>query len=311
MSIIAECPGWLQVFSDGTIKRFSPDISNTSAEFVNGCKSKDVVIDPSKPITARIFVPDVGNSSTPLPLMVYHHGGGFCIGSTTWRGYHEFLTGLSITSKSIIVSVDYRLAPENRLPVAYDDCCGSLEWLAHNVGKEPWLEFADMSRVFLAGDSAGANICHNLALRAVQSNVQSKITLKGIVSIHPYFGSEKRIQSELADGAEEGVRMNDMFWWLSLPVGAGRDFHGCNYETAWPPEKVWPENFPAVLVCIAGKDLLKERGLLYEEFLRKKGVKEVEMILAEDEEHVYHVFAPFSEATKELQNKMAGFMARV
>ncbi|KAI4337324.1 hypothetical protein L6164_015755 [Bauhinia variegata] len=306
MPIIAEYPGFLQVYSDGSVKRFNPEIAPASAESSNGYKSKDVIIDPSKPITGRLFLPDSPNSLMQLPVLVYFHGGGFCIGSTTWLGYHHFLGNFSVTSQSIVLSVDYRLAPEHRLPTAYEDCYTSLEWFIHQAKTEPWLQQADLSRVFLSGDSAGGNIVHHVAVKAIR-NKACPLKIKGLLLIHPYFGSEERTEKEMGDGAAGDVKMNDMFWRLSIPEGANRDYFGCNFEKAELSAIEWSE-FPPVAVYVAGLDFLKERGMMYAEFVQKKGAKEAKLVEAEGEQHIYHVFYPDSEATHLLQRQMSQFM---
>lgn len=276
MSLIAEAPNFLKLYSDGSVKRFDPEIVPASLESTKGYKSKDVIIDSSKPITGRIFLPDYPTSSKKLPLLVYFHGGGFCIGSTTWLGYHNFLGDFSVTSQSIILSVDYRLAPEHRLPIAYEDCYTSLEWLGDQVSCEPLLQQIDLTRVFLSGDSAGGNIAHHVAVKAIQNN-ECPLKIKGLMLIHPYFGSEKRTKNEMADESIKDVAMNDMFWRLSIPEGLNRDYFGCNFEKTDLSTSVWSK-FPAIGVYVAGKDFLKERGVRYAEFLKKKGVKEVELV---------------------------------
>lgn len=317
MSIVAEAPGYLQVFSDGSVKRFEPEIASVSEEEskIYGYKSKDVTIDPSKPITGRIFLPTNPKSSNtgPLPILVYFHGGGFCIGSTKWLGYHHFLGTFSVISQSIVVSIDYRLAPENKLPIAYEDCYSSLEWLSHQVSSEPWLKNADLSHVFLSGDSAGGNIAHNVALKFIQKNdevINQVMKIKGLLLIHPYFGSEKRSEQEISEGNEQVVKTNDMFWRLSIPEGLNRDYHGCNFEKSAEQvlESQWKE-FPDVIVFVAGLDFLKERGVMYAKFMeRNKNVKVVKLVEAEKESHVFHVFYPESEATRLLQTQMTHFI---
>ncbi|GKU87253.1 hypothetical protein SLEP1_g1688 [Rubroshorea leprosula] len=307
MSVIAEAPGYLQVFSDGSVKRFTPEIVFASPEpSPGGFKSKDVIIDPSKPITGRIFLPHSTDSGNLLPVMVYFHGGGFCIGSTTWLGYHCFLGGFSVASQSIVLSIDYRLAPENRLPIAYEDCYSSLEWLSHQVGNESFLREADLSRVFLSGDSAGGNIVHQVAIKAMRDRAL-RLKIKRLLPIHPYFGSEERTEREKADQAASDVASNDMFWRLSIPEGFNRDYYGCNFEIQKVSEAEWKE-FPAVEVYVAGQDFLKERGVMYAGFLKRKGVKKVKLVEAEGESHVFHVFYPESEATLLLQQQMSEFM---
>ncbi|XP_045822264.1 probable carboxylesterase 2 [Trifolium pratense] len=309
MSLIAEAPEFLQVFSDGTVKRFNPEISPPSLDSSKKYKSKDIIIDSSKPITGRIFIPNNIPPKKHLPLLVYFHGGGFCIGSTTWLGYHTFLGDFSVATQSIVVSVDYRLAPEHRLPTAYVDCYSSLEWIYENVKIEPFLRHADLSNVFLSGDSAGGNISHYVAVKAVQNNGFCPVKIKGVMLIHPYFGSEKRTEKEMEEEGFEEVRMNDMFWKLSLPEDSNRDFYGCNFEKDEVSESIWLK-FPAIEVYVAGKDFLKERGVMYAEFVKKKGVRVVKVVEAEEEKHVFHVFYPESDATRLLQNQMSQFMKR-
>lgn len=344
MSIVDEAPGYIQVFSDGTVKRFSPEIADASAESTDGFKSKDVVIDPSKPITGRIYVPDLSPELEQvelLPVLLYFHGGGFCVGSTSWLGYHLFLGSLSVQSKSVVVSVDYRLAPENKLPIAYEDCYAALEWIRKNQKADPCLERADLSCVFLSGDSAGGNIVHQVhsfipanifiiiqeflhycpssfqlyyTLQVAKKSLRDgncAVKIKGIMPIHPYFGSEKRTELEMAEGSSGiSVAMNDMFWRLSLPEGASRDFYGCNFENDRELSVGEWLSFPAAMVFVAGMDFLKERGVMYAEFLRRKGVQWVEVVEAEGEGHVFHVFHPDSEPTRLLQKQMSEFIHR-
>ncbi|KAI4376308.1 hypothetical protein MLD38_014088 [Melastoma candidum] len=263
MSIIEEAPGYLQVLSDGSVLRFQQQVIAASTESESGCISKDVTVEAPKNVTARIFLPVVSAmlSNRLLPVLVYFHGGGFCIGSTAWLGYHQFLGDLCVKSRCIVLSVDY---------------------------------------------SAGANISHHVALKALRSPI-SLVTIRGVLLIHPYFGSERRTQKESANETSMEVLMNDMFWRLSIPEGLNRDYYGCNYETMIVSDEEW-ERFPEVVVHVAGLDFLKERGVLYSEFMKKRGVKWVNLIEAAGEQHVYHVFYPESAATRLLQQQMSDFI---
>ncbi|XP_023750063.1 probable carboxylesterase 6 [Lactuca sativa] len=296
---------FIKAYSDGTIERFIPETSPASLDLYDGYKCKDVTIDPSKPITARLFIPTAAVMPPSLPIVVYFHGGGFAIGSTTWLGYHHFLGDLSAATKSIVLSVDYRLAPENRLPIAYEDSYASLVWLYKQKPSDSWLQDADLSRVFLSGDSAGGNIAHQVAIRAIR-DTQCPVRVSGILSIHPYFGSEKRTELETKVESADDVKSNDMFWSLSVPKGSNRDYDGCNLEKMVVSMSEW-NRFPDVLVFVAEFDFLKERGVEYAEFLKGKGVK-VELIETKDEKHVFHVFRPDSEETKLLQSQMNEFI---
>lgn len=320
MSLIFEFPGGFQLFSDGSYKHLDHEVitasSSSTETSCDGYKFKDVIIDSLKPITARMFLPDVPESVVhqQLPLLVHFHGGAFCFGTTTWTVYHTFLGNLSVLSKAIIFSVDYRLAPDHKLPVAFDDCYASLEWLITSKNRgggdssdQQWLQRADLSRVFLLGDSAGANIVHQVATRAIQDEAFN-VQIKGLLSIHPLFGSENKNESEMADdGPASFSAAIDMLWKLSLPDGENHDYYGCNFESKQLSANEWNQ-FPEILVFVAGMNVYKERGVKYAEFLQENGVPKVKLIEAKDEEHVFFLFNPESEATRLIQKQITDFI---
>ncbi|KAJ6817345.1 gibberellin receptor GID1L2 [Iris pallida] len=311
-SVVAGIPGFFEILSDGSVKRFPVPAIPTSPDFANGFKSKDIVIDADKPITARIFVPDTGDHRGPLPVVLHFHGGGFCVGSTTSRGFHYFLAGLCVKSQALIVSVDYRLAPEHKIPAAYEDGYSSLLWLIGSSASavEPWLERADLSRVFLSGESAGANIVHHVALRLARDRMLPGVRIKGLVMAHPFFGGEERTESELAETARGWMVLSDATWRVCLPEGADRDHWACNFDKG--DGIVAAGDWPAAIVFVAGKDVLMERGLMYAEFLKKRkllvGLDEVEVVVAQEQDHGFHCLDPHSQDSHLLTTQMAYFI---
>jgi len=103
------------------------------------------------------------------------------------------------------------------------------------------------------------------------------------------------------------VRMNDMFWKLSIPEGFNRDSFGCNFEMVELSKDEWGR-FPNVVVFVAELDFLMERGVMYAEYMKSKEVKNVKLIETKEENHVFHVYHPHSEATSLLQRQMAEFI---
>lgn len=103
----------------------------------------------SEPVPVRIYrpVPDAD-----APAVVYYHGGGFVVGDL--EAYHGFCTELAVQSECVIVSVDYRLAPEHPFPAAIDDCLAAFEWVHANAARLG----IDRARLAVAGDSAGGNL---------------------------------------------------------------------------------------------------------------------------------------------------------
>jgi acetyl esterase len=110
------------------------------------------------PMRVRIYRPD--NDGNPLPVFLFIHGGGFVIGSIESRDPQCRL--IARDTPCIVVSVDYRLAPEHPYPAAPEDCWAALEWLhanADTLGGDP-------ERIAVGGESAGGNLAAGLALRA-------------------------------------------------------------------------------------------------------------------------------------------------
>src|SRR5579862_8892740 len=113
-------------------------------------KTVDRAIDgPKGQIPIRIYDP---GSASPSPGIVFFHGGGFVIGSIDT---HDGLCRrVANYSGCRVVSVDYRLAPEHKFPVPLEDCVASTRWAAAHGA-----EFGiDPARLFVAGESAGANL---------------------------------------------------------------------------------------------------------------------------------------------------------
>jgi len=112
---------------------------------------------PAGAIPVRIYRPQ---ASGVHPVVVYIHGGGFTIGSI---GSHDPLCQqIAAGVPAVVVSVDYRLAPEHKFPAAVDDCWAAVQWVAAHgadLGGDP-------SRLAVAGDSAGGNLAAVCAIRA-------------------------------------------------------------------------------------------------------------------------------------------------
>lgn len=125
-------------------------------------KVKDVTI-PGKgvEVPARVYWPEGADATqSPLPLIVYFHGGGFTTGSVDI--FDHLTRSLSNAAHAIVVSVDYRLAPAHPYPAALDDCYAALEWGAQNarsLGGDP-------AKLAVGGDSAGGNLAAVMALKA-------------------------------------------------------------------------------------------------------------------------------------------------
>ncbi|GMI74549.1 carboxyesterase 13 [Hibiscus trionum] len=289
-----------QVYKDGRIERFrQTETVPPCDDSQSGVRSKDTPV--SNLTTARIFIPETADPTAKTPLLIYIHGGAFCIGSPFSPIYHNYLTSLVNKANVIAVSVEYRKAPEHNLPIAYDYAWTALKWVASHAksdGPEPWLnERADFDRVFLAGDSAGANIAHNMITKLASTATADDLTgLKfvGLLLLNPYFMSHER--DELIE--------------FIFPTSNGSNDPRLNPGCAID-ELAAGLVCKRVLVCISEKDFLRERGVAYYEAVEKSGwTGDIEMVEIQGEGHVFFLLKPDCEKALDLMNRVSSFLNR-
>ncbi|WCJ36563.1 alpha/beta-Hydrolases superfamily protein [Euphorbia peplus] len=215
----------------------SPDPNSSSSPVL----TKDIPINTTKKTWLRIYLPRhlFDSSSTAaehegrLPLLVYYHGGGFVFTTADSNVNHDFCVFMSQRIEAVIVSVEYRRAPEHRLPAAYEDAFEALEFIKSS--EDDWLRrFVDISSCFLMGTSAGGNIAYQTSLRACRLVRELEpLKVKGLVLHSPFFGGLERTVSELKMVNDSYLPLdgNDFMWEVSLPVGSDRDHEYCNPMT--------------------------------------------------------------------------------
>lgn len=163
------------------------------------------------------------------PLLVYFHGGSFVHSSANSAAIYDALCRrLAKMCGVVVLSTNFRRAPEHRYPCAYDDGLTSLRWAQSANGRSllRLLGCDPVNRCFLAGDSSGGNIAHNVAVRAAEE----RIPIAGSILLMPMFGGPKRTPAErLLDGKYfVTMKDRDWYWRAFLPVGADRDHPACN-----------------------------------------------------------------------------------
>ncbi|CAJ1972671.1 unnamed protein product [Sphenostylis stenocarpa] len=308
-------PGLIRVFTDGRIQRLKGvDVVPPSTPTTHPVSSKDVTLHPHSTLSARLFLPPPPstNHRRNLPLLVYFHGGGFCTSSPFTSTYHHYIAAIAAEAKVVAVSVEYRLAPEHPLPAAYEDSWAALQWIAShrtNTGPEPWLnENVDFGRVFLAGDSAGANIVHNLTMLLGDPDWDIGMDILGVCLVHPYFWGSVPVGSEAMDLDKKGVV--DRLWPFVCPDSPNNDDPRVNPVGEDAPSLAWL-GCRTVLVCVAEKDVVRERGWVYYNALSRSGwlgVVEIKETLGEG--HVFHLNDLESDKAQDLIKTLALFFNR-
>ncbi|KAL5763629.1 hypothetical protein ACOSP7_015980 [Xanthoceras sorbifolium] len=306
---VEECRGVLFVYSDGSIKRLSKPSFDVPVQDDGSVLWKDVLFDSVHNLHLRLYKPAL--VSGKLPIFYYIHGGGFCIGSRSWPNCQNYCFRLALELEAVVISPDYRLAPENRLPAAIEDGMKAVKWLQEAAVSDAWVsDVADFSKVFISGDSAGGTMAHHLALQLGAGSPQlAPVQVKGYVLLAPFFGGTLRTTSE-AEGSKQAflnLELIDRFWRLSIPVGETTDHplvnpfgpHSLSLETA---------NLDPILVVAGGSDLLKDRALDYANRL-KNWEKKIEYVEFEGQQHGFFTIDPNCEPAKQLMQIIKRFIA--
>ncbi len=138
---------------------------------------------PGSDVPIRVYTP-VGDG--PFPVVVYFHGGGFVIADLDT--YDASARALTNAANAIVVSVQYRKAPEHKFPAAHDDAYAAYEWVLANAN----MLGGDPSRVALAGESAGGNLAIATAIAARDKNIQAPAS---VLAVYPIAGTDTNTDS--------------------------------------------------------------------------------------------------------------------
>lgn len=286
---------FFNVLKDGRVNLFNPKSEKIPAadDPITGVKIKDVQI--SADVSARLFLPPAAASAgdPKFPVLLYLHGGGFCMRSAFSSEYTNHVAGIVAGGDILAVSVEYGLFPSRPLPACYEDSWEALLWIAAHAGgggSEPWLNrHADLNRLFIAGDSAGGNICHFLAARVGSVGLPGGVGLAGMVLVHPYFGED------------------DKMWMYMCPTNEGPT------DRRMKPAKEDLARVGAarVLVLVAENDAygLREVGRRYAAELVESGWKgTVELVENKGKEHTFHLGNPQDEEAVANRRRIIDFI---
>lgn len=197
---------------------------------VPGVISEDVEIPglaQAPAVTLRIYRPQSnGESPHELPVLLWIHGGGYIIGSIEQDDI--MARQIAVTVQCAVVSVEYRLAPENPFPAPLDDCYAALQWIYENARE---LHF-DRTRIAVGGASAGGGLAAGLALLARD---RGEVPVCFQLLIYPMIDDSniEQASAEIPDTLL-WTRSNNLMGWRSYlgqqPGGAGVSAHAAPFR---------------------------------------------------------------------------------
>jgi acetyl esterase/lipase len=214
---------------------------------------------PAGTIGARVYDP-AGAGAPPRPVLAYFHGGGWVQGDL--ETHHGLCARLALRSGALVVSIDYRLAPENKFPAAVEDCDAAYRWLRAHAGELG----GDPARVGVAGDSAGGNlsaVVSQLAARARTPVPTCQVLIYPAVD----FVLETASHRELEDA--HIIPRDRILWYMEQYLRGEADRADLR---ASPLRATDLAGQPPTLVVTAGFDPLRDEGRAYADRLRAAGV---------------------------------------
>lgn len=214
---------------------------------------------PAGNIRVRVYTPE---GEGTFPVVVYFHGGGFVVGDLDSQDM--VARGLALGAESVVLSVDYRLAPEHKFPAAHEDAWAAVQWAAAHAAEIG----GDGFRLAVAGDSAGGVLASGVAIRARDAGgppIIAQVNWYGPGN-HPIRDSAS--SRDYANGPI--LRMDDVhyFWELYLEnTDQYRDFR------ASPAAADHHQGLPPAYIGSAECDPIRDEVEAYGEVLAEAGVE--------------------------------------
>ena len=213
---------------------------------------------PGGPLRVRLYTP---HGTGPFPLLVFFHGSGFVLCSL--NTHDGMCRNLCAGAGCVVVSVDYRLAPEHKFPAGVEDCLAATRWAASQAAALG----ADPARIAVAGDSAGATMA---AVTALRVRDEGGPALRGQLLLYPVTDYHTPgTPSYEENGEGYGLTRDTMKWfWSHYLSDPAEGLH----PHAAPLRASVLSGLPSALVITAEYDPLRDEGELYAEKLRAAGV---------------------------------------
>ena len=211
---------------------------------------------PHGDVRVRLYRPE---SDTPVPVLLYIHGGGWTMGSID-GGVDYLVRDIVRTIGIAVASVDYRLAPEHKFPIPVEDSQAALAWLRDNASDLG----LDLSRIAIGGDSAGANI--SAAITHLDRGNATPLAAQVLLFPATEYAIYRPSWMENANAPLLTTADTIWFWGQYLRTEADR-----TDPRATPANADSFADLPPALVVVAGHDPLRADGLHYAALLDSAG----------------------------------------
>jgi acetyl esterase len=257
---------------------------------LNGMQVVDLSIDlPGRTLNARSYTPQ---AHKPAKLLVFFHGGGWVIGDL--ESHHALCADLSRALGVLVLSIDYRLAPEHPFPAAHDDAVDAVRWCSNQL-----LSFG-CSELMVGGDSAGANLAAHVSAQC--QNVEG-VAIAAQYLIYPVVTPDFSSMSYTSNSAGPGLTSADMQWYWRTYCPEPQTLKTFTDPRINLLAQNWKLAPPPTVILTAGLDPLCDEGLAYAEFLAKAGAP-MRLIHAPDMTHGFIRLSSASAAVRRWLQQM-------
>jgi len=241
------------------------------ALLVPGVSSNDIIIQGATgSLPARVFTPE---GTGPFPVIVYFHGGGWVIADKDV--YDAGARGLARHAGAVVLSVDYRQAPEHKFPAAWDDALVAYRWALTNAASLQ----GDPARIALAGESAGGNLAVATAIAARDAGLQLPLH---VLSVYPVAQTSLNTESYIENAIAKPLNRAMVKWFVDHLVRSEDDLKDTRLQLIEADLR----GLPPVTIINAHLDPLRSDGAKLLDALEDAGVS----VERRDYEGVAHEF---------------------
>jgi acetyl esterase len=255
---------------DAAEARLQPTVADAVAELlrqqgrsaepevlVPGVRSEDRTIPTAgATLPVRIFTPA---GAGPFPVIVYYHGGGWVIADK--EVYDAGARGLAAQARAVVISVDYRRAPEHRFPAAWGDALETYRWAVANAGSVG----GDPQRIALAGESAGGNLAVATAIAARDAGLPRPAH---VLAVYPVTQTSVNTESYIENAIAKPLNRAMVQWFVKNLVRSDADLKDPRLSLV----NARLEGLPPVTIINARIDPLRSDGGKLEDALRAAAV---------------------------------------
>ena len=230
---------------------------------VEGVDTRDITMpgpDGAPDVTARLYVPE--NITGSRPGVLWIHGGGYILGDLELDDHN--ISQMSVSTGTIIVSTNYRLAPEDPFPAPVEDCYAALKWMVQNAESLG----IDKSRIAIGGGSAGGGMAAGLA---IMTRDRKEIDIAYQILIYPMIDDRNITPSSHAiKDPRTWDREKNIFAWKAYLGDSAEDSNVSPYAAAARAKDL--SGLPSAFIAVGELDLFLDEDIEYAQRLLQAGV---------------------------------------